>query len=455
MTEKIGLYWFRKDLRLQQNESLACLKKKCDRIVFIYLRKDNDDPFSSIYDLSDAEISGPKKRRFVDEALLDLQRNLRKVKQELFVLSSEQPSLNTMPHSSDTYGVDIISHIVKVLNIDYIASEWHCGVNEINQWQSVCQNLAKSHPELEYISKNSGLLYEQSDFPFSIENLPQNFSPFRKKVEKYCSVKYVEQQPDEQQSMPALPALPDDFTRLTFYRLEEQAGFEHEQGSGKLIGGETAALSQLHYYLWESDCISRYKETRNGLDGWDFSSKLSAWLAHGCTSARTIDKELKRYESQRTKNESTYWLFFELLWREYFHWNMFVHKSRLFYFGGVQDKRPSTTFSEATITSWIQGETGYKIVDACMKQLKETGFMSNRGRQLVASCFVHELNQDWRYGAAYFEYQLIDFDVASNFGNWQYLAGVGADPRGHRQFNLEKQTQTYDPNMHFIDKYLR
>jgi deoxyribodipyrimidine photo-lyase len=89
-----------------------------------------------------------------------------------------------------------------------------------------------------------------------------------------------------------------------------------------------------------------------------------------------------------------------------------------------------------------------------MRQLAETGFMSNRGRQLVASCFVHELEQDWRYGAAYFEYQLIDFDVASNYGNWQYLAGVGADPRGHRQFNLEKQTQTYDPKRSFIQHFL-
>jgi len=85
-----------------------------------------------------------------------------------------------------------------------------------------------------------------------------------------------------------------------------------------------------------------------------------------------------------------------------------------------------------------------------MKQLNATGYMSNRGRQLVASCFVHELNLDWRYGAAYMEQQLIDFDVASNWGNWQYLAGVGADPRGHRRFDLEKQTQTYDPNGLFI-----
>ena len=89
-----------------------------------------------------------------------------------------------------------------------------------------------------------------------------------------------------------------------------------------------------------------------------------------------------------------------------------------------------------------------------MKQLNHTGYMSNRGRQIVASCFIHELGLDWRYGATYFEQQLIDYDVASNWGNWQYLAGVGADPRGCRQFNLKKQTQQHDPKGEFMDKWL-
>ena len=75
------------------------------------------------------------------------------------------------------------------------------------------------------------------------------------------------------------------------------------------------------------------------------------------------------------------------------------------------------------------------------------------GRQLVASCLVNELACDWRYGAAYFERQLLDYDVSSNWGNWQYIAGVGADPRGGRHFNLDKQQQIYDPNEAFIQRW--
>ena len=88
-----------------------------------------------------------------------------------------------------------------------------------------------------------------------------------------------------------------------------------------------------------------------------------------------------------------------------------------------------------------------------MKQLNETGYMSNRGRQIVASCFINELELDWRFGAAYFEQQLIDYDVAANWGNWQYIAGVGADPRGGRHFNIEKQQRQYDPQQTFIQKW--
>jgi len=119
----------------------------------------------------------------------------------------------------------------------------------------------------------------------------------------------------------------------------------------------------------------------------------------------------------------------------------------------VQGKRRSVTFYGHRFKAWCEGNTSYPLVNAAMNQLRETGYISNRSRQLVASCFINELELDWRYGAAWFEQQLIDYDVASNYGNWQYLAGVGADPRGLRRFNLDKQAQQYDPNGTFVDRW--
>ena len=90
-----------------------------------------------------------------------------------------------------------------------------------------------------------------------------------------------------------------------------------------------------------------------------------------------------------------------------------------------------------------------------MMELNLTGFMSNRGRQNVASYLCHDLKLDWRYGAAYFEEQLIDYDVSSNWGNWAYIAGVGNNPRGVSVFNLNKQADDYDKNKSYRNLWLK
>jgi len=165
---------------------------------------------------------------------------------------------------------------------------------------------------------------------------------------------------------------------------------------------------------------------------------------------RKVISRLDQYERENGSNDSTYWLYFELLWREYFQWYALKHDIKLFRFSGVVGNKPLTSHYGERYIKWVQGRTPYPIVNACMNELRETGFLSNRGRQIVASCFINELSHDWRYGAAYFEQVLIDFDVATNWGNWQYLAGVGAARVTHRHFNLEKQARKFDPDGEYV-----
>ncbi|MFT6414068.1 MAG: deoxyribodipyrimidine photo-lyase [Glaciecola sp.] len=434
MSKKIGLHWFRKDLRIQDNLSLAKITSQVDELVCIYVYQGKTDQ-DSLSPLFKKETIGKHRLNFIHQTLQDLDIVLGGLNHRLVVLSA-----NTLEP------IDVITDMVKKLNVTHISAEWHCGFNERRDWQQCKEVVSAINPDIKFVHENSSTLFNASQFPFSIENMPNTFSPFRKKVEKYCEVEQVNE------TLTALPLMCDLFAIENVMNVEDLSVQPNYYEN--LSGGATCAQQQLAYYLWNTDYIRHYKETRNGLDGWDFSSKFSAWLALGCISPRQIYAELCRYESQRTKNDSTYWLFFELLWRDFFHWHHFVHGNRLFAASGVQQIARSTNFEDNIFRKWQQGQTGYPIVDACMRQLLKTGYMSNRGRQLVASCFVHELGQDWRYGAKYFEYQLIDFDVASNWGNWQYLGGVGADPRGHRQFNLTKQTETYDPNNEFIKQWL-
>ena len=164
---------------------------------------------------------------------------------------------------------------------------------------------------------------------------------------------------------------------------------------------------------------------------------------------------MKKYEAQFSANESTYWLEFELLWRDYFRFMMKKYSNRFFQQAGIKEKTDNLhAHNNETLLTWINGQTGNDFIDANMIELKLTGFMSNRGRQNVASYLCNDLKLDWRYGAAYFEQQLIDYDVCVNWGNWAYLAGVGNDPKGNRIFNIEKQANDYDKLKTFRNLWL-
>lgn len=170
----------------------------------------------------------------------------------------------------------------------------------------------------------------------------------------------------------------------------------------------------------------------------------------GCISPRLIYEEVKRYEKERKKNDSTYWLIFELIWRDYFRFIAKKHGDKIFNIRGIKNQEDSWSRDKSQFEAWTEGMTGVPFVDANMRELNATGFMSNRGRQIVASFLVNDLGIDWTWGASYFESQLIDYDVCSNWGNWMYVGGVGNDPRENRYFNVLRQAKNYDRNGDYI-----
>jgi len=415
-----GIHWFRHDLRTIDNQALARLTQETKYHIGVYIF----DPSLLVENTWGCIHLGPYRKAFIESAVLDLQQRMRALGSDLIILEGEPTA--------------VIEKLARTNHLSHISYEFHSGWNE----RKAVKKLSDILPDVDFLMGQSNYLYDHENLPFALENMPDTFSPTRRKLEKYAQ--------------PRLPV--DKFGSSSVLDLNlndtQDYAFSSNEALGAYSGGESAALSRIDDYFFATDGIASYKETRNGLDGWDFSSRLSAFLAHGCVSPATVLAKLKQYEAERVANDSTYWLFFELLWREFFHLQHIKHGIAFFEFGGVQNTKPRTHFDKNVFDSWCAGETGFAIVDASMRQLNQTGFMSNRARQLVASCFVHELGLDWRYGAAYFEQQLIDFDVASNWGNWQYLAGVGADPRGHRQFNLQKQTEIYDPKSEFIERWL-
>ena len=427
---KTAIYWFRYDLRLHDNLGWTQLVESHDAAVGIFVLPQNWF-LPGRYQSKGIELF---RLKFLLESLQDLRTQLRSLGSELLVLNGDPAT------EIAAWAERLQAHAIFVG--EHPGSEERDGVA-----------LAKRKFDIPVIEIENFTLFNRAELPFDLQDLPSIFSQFRKRVEQQALTPTLPTAPRPRQQFLALAESPCELDKWCANLAVQFSLKPHHPHSLPFSGGSTAGSRQLNYFLQETGHISSYKETRNQLDGWDFSSKLSPWLAFGCLSARQVAEAIHHYESTVQANESTYWLYFELLWREYFQWLAFRYGKQMFALKGIQNKDPQLNAPSQRFTDWCQGNTKSAFVNAFMRQLLLTGWMSNRGRQIVASYLINELGVDWRYGAAWFEQQLVDYDLASNWGNWQYLAGVGTDPRGRRHFNIEKQRETYDPDYAFIERW--
>lgn len=425
MKVKRAIVWFRNDLRLQDHVTLMRALDQAEEVIPIYVF----DPDRWRQVAPGFVKTGAFQTQFLLEAVADLKNRLKSMGSDLLVYQGV-PATRLLA-VAESFGADKVFASKEVT--------WE----ETQQEAIVAQALEEAGKTLELVWQST--LFHEEDIPWPIQKLPEVFTQFRKENEKSTPINTPLPAP-ESISTPQLPDthLPD----LESFGLVPALGDPRAVLS--FAGGETAAWQRLHHYFWDTDELKNYKWTRNGLLGADYSSKFSPWLAHGCISPRAIYAEVKRYENQRTKNVSTYWLIFELIWRDYFRFVCKRYGRRVFFPGGIKGKALELSQNKELFEKWRTGMTGVPFVDANMRELLLTGFMSNRGRQNVASYLVKDLNMDWRWGARWFESQLIDYDVCSNWANWMYVAGVGNDPRENRYFNIPSQAKKYDPKGEYV-----
>ena len=417
---KTSIVWFTTNLRICDNKPLLEAITHSDQVIPLYIFDVNN--------LKDTNFGtrkmGKFRLKFLMESLQELDVALKEIDSKLlFKLGNPKEIIPLIVQKYD---------VTDIYTVEPPALEERQLLQELEKecWSKKCM----------LHTFETSTLFAPSDLPFPLKKIPDIYTKFRTNVEKECIVKAPLIAPTKISTPPLQDfEIPTEINNiLTSFSEDRRTAFPFK-------GGLQSAKQRVKSYFYETEKISVYKETRNGLIGVDYSSKFSPWLALGCISPREIIYELMNFENINIKNESTYWLFFELLWREYFHWVMRKYDTKLFLKNGIKDSEPiSRKMDNAYFEKWKNGQTGNDFVDANMNELNATGYMSNRGRQNVASYLCNDMKLDWRYGAAYFEEQLIDYDVCSNWGNWAYIAGVGNDPRGHRFFNIEKQAHDYD-----------
>lgn len=424
------LIWFRNDLRLHDHAPLYQSLKQKAQVIPSYcfdVRQFGKTSFGF-------SKTGAFRAQFLLESVADLRRSLQSLNSNL-IIRRGLPEL-------------VIPELMQQLEISQVFYYKEVTAEEVAVETALQSALQSQGVKLRSFWGHT--LYHPDDLPFDICELPELFTSFRKAIESSSSVQLVYPKPK------TLPPLPDveAGTLPTLTDLGLKPPTFDDRAVLKFQGGETAGVDRLQDYFWQQNCLKAYKETRNGMLGANYSSKFSPWLASGCLSPRYIYEQVQGYEATRVRNDSTYWLVFELLWRDYFRLVCAKHGNRVFLRSGLQglDIRWKEDWQQFTL--WQQGMTGYPLVDANMRELAATGFMSNRGRQNVASFLTKNLGINWQMGAEWFESALIDYDVCSNWGNWNYTAGVGNDARGFRFFNILKQSKDYDPDGAYVKHWL-
>ncbi|MDJ0716443.1 MAG: DASH family cryptochrome [Prochloraceae cyanobacterium] len=430
MSQQRIIIWYRNDLRLHDHEPIYDAIEQKAQIIPVYCFDDRQFITTSF----GFPKTGAFRAQFLLESVRDLRNCLQKLGSDLIVRKG-------LPE-------EIIPSLAKEYNVSAVYFHREVTSEEL----AVEKKLKKALSEIK-VKVNTfwgATLYHLEDLPFRIPQIPELFTNFRKQVEKKSEIELTFPTPKQLSKLPDMEV--GEIPQLKDLGLEEP---QYDRRCVlKFKGGETAGIARLEDYFWKKNCLKEYKETRNGMLGSDYSSKFSAWLANGCLSPRYIYEQVQKYEEERIKNDSTYWLIFELIWRDFFRFICLKHGNKIFYRSGLQGISIPWKEDWKRFELWQEGKTGYPLVDANMRELAATGFMSNRGRQNVASFLTKNLGINWQMGAEWFESLLIDYDVCSNWGNWNYTAGVGNDARGFRYFNIPKQSKDYDRKGNYVRHWL-
>jgi len=404
----VNLVWFQNDLRIHDHKALYEATKEGLPIIGVYGRSFSH-PEAKKSSLS------PLRHAYIDQTLDALKKELAAFNIPLVI--------NKEPIST------IIETMLSTVSVNAVYG--HYCASPFERYEAV--KLKAKVPLKLY---ETDTLIHPSDLGFPLEATPQGFTSFRKKVEKYLIVRpLIETGLKVQAPIDINDAFTPDTRPL------------------KIKAGEKEGIARVNHYLEKTKKIKTYKATRNGMLKMDDSTKFSFYLSIGALSPRYIYHRIKAFEQLHGANESTYWVIFEMLWRDFFKFQERKHKSIFYRATGLQNKKIPWNQNQAYLTALTTGTTGYPLVDANIKELLETGYMSNRGRQNVASFWVKNVGLDWQLGERFFETHLLDYDVASNTGNWQYITGIGNDYVPFRFFDVAKQGMQYDADTSYLLHY--
>ena len=401
--QKVNIFWFRRDLRLHDNAALYHALKSDKQVVPVFIFDKNI--LDKLEDKSDRRVE------FIRAALEEMQQKLVSFGSTLKVCYGTP--LEVFKMLAEKY---VLENVFTNHDYELYALERDTELAKFFKLKNISFSTFKDHVifEKDEVLKDNGK-------PYTV------FTPYSRRWKAVMKDSYLKPYPTEKYFSAFYKQPPNKIPSLNSMGFSEV----DKPFPSKLLNEEL---------------VKKYGEKRNfpGING---TSRLGVHLRFGTISIREI--ALKSMElSEIYLNE--------LIWRDFYQmivWH-FPQVSKYKAFKPEYDAIEWRNNAEE-FTTWCNGQTGYPIVDAGMRELNETGFMHNRVRMIVASFLCKDLLIDWRWGEAYFAQKLLDFDFASNNGGWQWAAGSGCDAAPYfRIFNPYLQTEKFDPKFEYIKKWV-
>ncbi len=435
MDKRKGIIWFRQDLRLHDNEALTEAIKYCESVIPVYVF---DERVFSGMTKSGFPKTNKYRLKFILESIKDLRNSLQNLGSNLIIRIGKPE-------------VEILK-IARKCKTSWVFCNRERTHEEEAVQDALEKNLWSVGQEIRF--SRGKMLYYTADLPFPITHTPDIFSHFRKEVERFVKIRAPLPSPHE-----SISQIPEnlDIGKLPDLETFGYLDFEYDKRVAyHFKGGESEALKRLDIYFKSPENQPlEYKNSKNSLFHTVGSTKLSPWLAQGCLSPKLIYQKLLEFEANFGKDKSTTDLFHELMYRDFLRFMGKKHGNNIFRRGGIIEKPNNAWKNDMTIFQiWKDGRTGIPFVDAIMKELNLTGYISNIGRRNAASFLVNNLNINWQIGAEYFESLLIDYDPCSNWVNWNLIAGIGDDHKEDRKINVLSQAKKFDPHGEYVKTWL-
>ena len=400
--DKISIFWFRRDLRLHDNVALFNALKSGEKVLPIFIF---DTSILDKLPKNDARVS------FIIKELRSMNEHLKSFDASIDILHGKP--------------IEVFESLIKKYQIASVFTNQDYEPYAIRRDQEILELLKSEN--INFNSFKDQVIFEKNEITKKDGNPYVVYTPYSKKwIEAYEQINHIHYSSEDLLSQLYTQSKAKELTL-------EELGFIETN-------------TPIKNYIFNSRIINEYEETRN-FPALDNTSKLGPHLRFGTVSVRQM---VSRAEEQENKT-----FLKELIWREFFMqilWHFpHTHKDS---FKPKYD-RIIWRNNEDDFKKWCNGTTGYPMVDAGMRQLNNTGFMHNRVRMLVGSFLCKHLLIDWRWGEAYFAEKLHDYEMSSNVGNWQWVAGTGVDASPYfRIFNPTSQIKKFDKDFSYIKKWV-